>query len=271
MVDAVLRPTAGHPFDALADDYDRSFVETRLGRWLRSAVWDVLAENFSRGDRILELGSATGEDAVWLAGRGVEVTGTDASAKMLAVARRKSERAAVAQRVVFHQIDWNAPDASVPAPRPYDGMLANFGVLNCIRDRRALAERLAVALRPGARAVVVMMGPMCAWEIAWRLGHGDVRGAFRRLRTDATARLMDGETFPVWYPSATQLAEEFGPRLQRRAVSGLGFLLPPTDLCHLVERWPRAFARLRGLDARCARRAISSRLADHYVAVFERV
>ena len=270
MPDAALHPTAAHPFDALADQYDRSFVNTRLGRWLRAAVWEVLAEHFSRGDRILELGSATGEDAVWLAGRGVEVVGTDASAKMLDVARRKSQRAAVSDRVVFHQIDWNAPHAACPEPPPYDGMVANFGVLNCIRDRRALAERLAPALRHGARVVVVMMGPICAWEIAWRLGHGDVRGAFRRLRSDATARLSDGEAFPVWYPSPDQLADEFAPLFQRRAVSGLGFFLPPTDLGHLVDRWPRAFARLRSLDARFARRAISSRLADHYVAVFER-
>lgn len=270
MADTVLSQPATHPFDALADDYDRSFVDTRLGRWLRAAVWEVLAENFSPGERILELGSATGEDAVWLAGRGVAVTGTDASAKMLAVARSKSARAAVAERLTFHQIDWNAPQASPPEPRPYDGILANFGVLNCIRDRRGLAERLAPALRPGARAVVVMMGPICAWEIAWRLGHGDVRGAFRRLRTDATARLMDGAVFPVWYPSPDQLSEEFAPLFRCCGVRGLGFLLPPTDLGHLVDRWPRVFSRLRTLDSRCAHSAIASRLADHYVALFER-
>jgi protein-L-isoaspartate O-methyltransferase len=269
MADTALLQPGTHPFDALADDYDRSFVDTRLGRWLRNAVWEILAQNFTPGDRILELGCATGEDAVWLSGRGVQVTGTDASACMLAVARRKSQRAAVDERVAFHQIDWNSPQTSIPGSPPYDGVLANFGVLNCIRDRRGLAERLAPALRAGARVVVVMMGPVCAWEIAWRLGHGDVRGAFRRLRTQATARLMDGAVFPVWYPSPRQLMEEFAPHFHPRAVSGLGFLLPPTDLGHLVDRWPRAFARLHALDARIAHRAISSRLADHYMAVFE--
>jgi SAM-dependent methyltransferase len=252
----------------LADDYDRSFVTTRLGRWLRAMVWEVLADNFTPGTRILELGSATGEDAVWLAQRGVEVTGTDASAKMLAIARRKAERAGVT--IAFHQVDWNAAHATIPGTPPYDGLLANFGVVNCIRDRPALAARLATVLRPGARVVLIMMGPMCAWEIAWRLGHGDLRGALRRIRRNATARFSDGQHFPVWYPSVRQLTRELAPHFRRRAVGGVGFLLPPTDLSHLVDRWPNGFARLRTLDARLTRTAIASRLADHYVAVFER-
>jgi 2-polyprenyl-3-methyl-5-hydroxy-6-metoxy-1,4-benzoquinol methylase len=260
---------AAHPFDALADDYDRHFAHTRLGRWLREAVWECLAESFATGQRVLDLGTGSGEDAIWLAGRGIDVTATDASARMLAVARAKAEAAGVAHRIGFHQVDWRAPDASAPNSGLYDGALANFGVLNCIADHRRLAERLAVALRRGARVVVVPMGPICGWEIGWRVAHGDVRGALRRLRSGAIAR-FPGASFPVWYPSPARLRAAFGPRLRHLETTGLGFLLPPTELGHLVARWPRGFARLAALDRRLCRSAVSIHLADHYVSVFER-
>lgn len=262
---------AAHPFDALAADYDRSFAHTLLGRWLREDVRECMARSFATGQRILELGAGTGEDAIWLAERGIAVTATDTSAKMLDVARAKAARAGVAERVVFRQVDWSSPDPALPDGGRYDGALANFGVLNCVPDRRRLGARLASALAPGARAIVVTMGPVCAWEIAWRLAHGELRGAFRRLGRQATARFPGGAPFPVWYPSPARLAEDFAPALRHVESTGLGFLLPPTDLGHLVERWPRLFARLAALDRRLRRGALSIRLADHYVSVFERV
>lgn len=268
MAEASPLTAAAHPFDAHAVDYDQHFTHTLLGRWLRAAVWAVLRENFCAGQHVLEIGAGTGEDAVWLAERGVEVTATDASAGMLAVGRSKAQRQSLDGRVIFRQIDWSA--AEVAAPIPYDGVLANFGVLNCIGDRRGLARRLAPAVRPGARMVVVMMGSLCAWEIAWRLGHGEVRAAWRRRRAGAPARVAGGPEFPVWYPSPGELTSELAPLFRRRSLSGLGFLLPPSELHHLVARWPRGFALLRDLDRRLARTSMASRFADHYVMVFER-
>jgi ubiquinone/menaquinone biosynthesis C-methylase UbiE len=270
MVESASLAAPAHPFDALADDYDRSFTHTRLGRWLRAAVWEAMAATFPPGSRVLELGAATGEDAVWLAHRGCNVVATEASGAMLRVARAKIEGAGVSARVSLHQIDWNTDAALPPSDSPYDGLLANFGVLNCIADRRALAARLAPALRPGARAVLVVMNPVCLWEIAWRLAHGEPRGALRRLRRRAVARVVGGPAFAVWYPSPGRLSAELAPMLRCVRVSAVGFALPPSELGDLVERWPRAAAALHGLDRRVARCPLASRLADHYLAVFER-
>jgi SAM-dependent methyltransferase len=260
-----------YPFDAVADQYDRTFTDTRLGRWLRGQVWQALAVHFHPGSRILELGAATGEDALWLAARGVEVVATEVSAGMLNRAREKVARAPAGERIELHQIDWNAAAATPPGDWPYDGVLANFGVLNCIEDRRSLVARIAPALRPGARVVVVVMGPLCAWELAWSLAHGDVETAFRRVRPRTSARLAGGPAFPVWYPSPRRLCRELEPVLRRVSLAPIGFLLPPSELAGLVERWPRLFAALAALDRRAAAHPVAGWLADHYLAVFERV
>jgi methylase of polypeptide subunit release factors len=47
--------------------------------WMRGLVRDIYLRNFKRGDRLLELNAGTGADAVFLAGRGIEVFATDIS------------------------------------------------------------------------------------------------------------------------------------------------------------------------------------------------
>ena len=82
----VARGAAAHAFDTAAAGYDQTFTGTRLGRWLRARVQEHLARCFAAGDRVLELGCGTGEDALWLAARGIDVTALDASRRMLEVA-----------------------------------------------------------------------------------------------------------------------------------------------------------------------------------------
>src|SRR5574341_1364692 len=64
--------SGAHPFDAAALTYDEIFTQRRLGSWLREMVRERLP--FQPGDHILELGCGTGEDALWLAQRGISVT-----------------------------------------------------------------------------------------------------------------------------------------------------------------------------------------------------
>ncbi|GBC83694.1 tRNA 5-carboxymethoxyuridine methyltransferase [bacterium HR11] len=299
------------PFDALAVAYDAWFTDRPLGRRLRAVVWECLERVFQPGDRVIDLGCGTGEDAVWLARRGIVVTAVDASAAMLAVARRKAEAAGVADRIEFVQMDLNEtqdagcsvssshpslpvppvglfappPSAHQPTGRParddgsplgpsvpplWDGVLADFGVLNCIADRRTLAATLARWVRPGGSVVLVPMGPLCLWEVGWHLLHGRVRTAFRRFRSGAPARLKDGGVVRVWYPSPRRLRAEFAPYFRPVQTMGLGVLLPPTDLSHWVERRPRWLARLDRWERRIRRLPLTAWLGDHYLMVFVR-
>jgi SAM-dependent methyltransferase len=271
-----------HPFDAAAADYDAIFTQRRLSRWLRETVWERLAASFRPGAIVLELGCGTGEDAVWLARRGVRVSATDASPEMLAVARRKAAAAGVADRIVFARLDvgefrdWGleSADSSIPNPQSlislYDGAFSNFGALNCLPDRRPVAEALADRVRPGGHVVLVVMGPLCPWEVAWHLLHGEAGTAFRRLRPGVEAHVGMGSTVRVWYPSPRRLRMEFAPHFRLVETVGIGTLLPPPYLDQLVERWPHVFETLALLDRGFERMFPWTWLNDHYLAVFER-
>jgi len=260
-------------FDTAAPDYDRSFTDTWSGRAMRAQVHHHLEEVFQEGHAVLDLGCGTGEDAVWLARRGVQVTAVDASSAMLAVAADKAAAASVGDRVVLAQADLahrRAPFQRGEDAVGFDGALANFGVLNCIEDRQALAATLAASLRPGGTLVVVVMGPFCMSEMAWYLLHGNPRAATRRWRQGAPARVGPGASVPTWYPGPGRLRKEFSPWFVLRHRAGIGALHPAAASGGWSSRRPRAAAVLVGAERLLGSVPWSAWIADHHLAVLER-
>ncbi|HYH44791.1 MAG TPA: methyltransferase domain-containing protein [Thermoanaerobaculia bacterium] len=247
-------------FDKLAAEYDDGFTRTVLGERLRRAVWRRLDARFVPGDRVLELACGTGEDAVHLGGRGVRVMATDASPEMVRVAREKAERAGLTG-VEVRQLAVEDLDR-LDAP-PFDGALSNFGGLNCVADLSAAGQTLAARLRPGAIAVLCVMGPVVPWEWVWFLGRGK---AFRRL----TPGGVEWRGLRVRYPSIRTLRRALSPSFRMRRVAALGALLPPPyaegwaarhpKLIDLLDRWERRLETVPPLPW----------LADHYLMELER-
>ena len=257
-----------HPFDTAAPDYDREFTEPLLGRWYRDAVWSRVRRWFRPGDRILDLGCGTGEDAVFLARQGMRVRAVDVSEGMLEVARRKAEAAGVGERISFHLGD--LAELEPDGEGPWDGALSDFGPLNCLEELEPVGRALARCLRPGAPALLVVMGPCCPWEIAWYLLRGRPREAFRRWRRGLQVPVGGGETVPVWYHSPGGLRRALAEGFVRRDLVGIGSLLPPPYLGGLVERAPRLFGLLTSLDRGLGRVFPFTRMNDHYLIALER-
>jgi len=275
----------GATFDGAAAEYDGIFTGSTLGRWMRERVWVRLDEHFSPGMRILELGCGTGEDAVWLAKRGVRVTATDASQAMLSVARAKAAAAGVGDSIEWQTLDLGRLDSaqdniaglathgaaeSQTSVLHFDGALSNFGALNCVGDLQSVAELLGNSVRPGGRVVLVVMGPWCPWEIAWYAAHGQFRDALRRLRSGGIDAFVGGRPLHVWYPPVGRLGKVFAPWFRHQGTFGIGALLPPPYLGDLVTRWPRLFRRLNEAEERVSGWWPWNRLNDHYLVEFER-
>lgn len=262
--------TAPQPraFDSFAATYDQTFTDTRLGHMLRDRVWCTLQACFAPGSHVLELACGTGVDAVWLAQRGVRVLATDGSPAMVDVARRRIAGAGLEAMVaVEHRSLQGLASREWPAPGPFDGAYSNFGALNTISSWSGLARSLANAVRPGGRLVLVPMGPICPWEVAWHLFHGDIETAVRRLRQPATARI-GAANIPIWYPRLRQLKRALSPWFSHLETYSLGLWLPPSYLGHLVERRPTLFYGLSRLETFTAR--LSGDWGDHYVSIFSR-
>ncbi len=251
---------ANAAFDALAPGYDRAFSETAVGRWLRARTHSWMEPLFAPGSRVLELGCGTGEDALWLARRGIDVLATDVSAAMLEQTRLKT---CAEPNVTAAALDLNALPSTFAGS--FGGVLANFGALNCVHDRRQLAAWLAARMTPGSCAAFAAMGPVCLWEIGWHSLHGEFRTAARRLHGQSAYRPAGGSAaIVVNYPSPTTLTREFAPYFRRAALRGLGLFLPPSDAFGVIERRPELLRALTALEGRSGGSRASAWLSDHY-------
>jgi SAM-dependent methyltransferase len=194
-------------FDGSAQHYDSDFTHTAIGQWLRARVWERLAQ-FQSGAHVLEIGCGTGEDAVWLAKRGVHVVATDASPAMLDQTRRKAHAENVAHLITIQLLDLNA----LPAPAEFgnlDGVYSNFGAINCTSDWAGLADLLGKIVSRDGKVMFGVMSPFCLWETLWHGVHLDFKTASRRWNGKNTSVLADGATLEVFYPRVRRLQKDF--------------------------------------------------------------
>ncbi len=258
------------PFDAIADKYDVTFSSSTIGKVQRDAVWVELMKIFRPGDRVLDIGCGTGMDARFLAEHGMDVVACDKSERMLQVAEgRIAALPAPSGSVQLRLLA--AEDISSLSGRPFDGAFSNFGAVNCVENIAKLASDLAVLLKPGASVLLCLMGPLCLWETAWYLLHGNAAKAFRRFHQHGTeARFAGGGVFPVKYPTPRFLRHVFAPEFCLKAIRGVGVLVPPSYLEAWACRFPRMLRLAASADQVLGRCPAIRMAADHALLRFER-
>ena len=260
--------SSGAAFSAIAAQYDRLFTDTLIGRAQRDAVWKVLGRTFTAGDRVLELNCGTGEDARFLASRGVSVLACDISAPMVALGQARLDQLPVKLPVEFRELATERIGELAGGP-PFDGAFSDFAGLNCVADLEAVATSLAALVKPGGRLVLCLCSRWCLVEILYHLGRGDGRKALRRCRGRAQARL-EGLPFTVYYPTVHQLRRVFAPRFRLRSWIGIGVAVPPSYLEGWVRGHPTLFRLLCRLERWVARLPMLRGAGDHVLLCLER-
>lgn len=188
------------PFQQIAQQYAGLWSETSRGRAQREQVWREIDGIFHPDDRVLDLGCGIGDDAVHLMSRGVEVLGIDSAAGMVEIA---TARGVPARTGMIEELS-SLEDA-------FDGVLSNFGALNCVANLPGLNVALARLVRPRGTLALCVMGRFC-WRSDWR-------HLLQRWQGHARWHGID-----VYYRSARSIARAFAPHFdyQRRVSIGRG-------------------------------------------------
>jgi SAM-dependent methyltransferase len=247
-------------FDDMAGSYDATFTNTKVGRALREIVWSRLEQVFRPSQRILELGCGTGEDAVRLAGSGVRVVATDPSSQMIQMAHRKALMANCRERIEFRRVAME-DTASFADGEVFDGVLSNFGAVNCAQNLQMLIADVADRLSPGAPLLWVVMGRHAPWEWFWYLMRGQWRKAWRRLRPGGTQ--WRGMT--ISYPTPAQMRSLLLPYFSVTRLAPLGVALPPSYAAAWLDRSPFALRVLIRLERWAQRSSMLASWSDHFI------
>ncbi len=265
---ADLQTQAVAPFDVLADTYDEVFTRSLIGQAQRAQVWHVLQQAFSPGQRVLEMNCGTGEDALFLARRGLSVLACDSSPRMISVARSRKAAEQPGAKVEFRLLP--TEQLSQLSREQFDGALSNFGGLNCVDDLRNVAAELAMLLKPGTPLVLCLANRVCAWEMFWYGMQGNKEKAFRRLRSAGVVATLGSARVHVWYPRVSELARTFAPWFRLKSYRGVGVFVPPSYLEHWARRHTSVLRICERLDRLIAPLPVLRSIGDHVLLHFER-
>jgi ubiquinone/menaquinone biosynthesis C-methylase UbiE len=256
-------------FDGIAEEYDRIFTDSVIGKAQRSLVHAALNDRFYIGQRILELNCGTGEDAILLASQGLSVFACDVSSRMIQVARRKAAHHESRLPVTFavcanEHLDWLRRQGT------FDGALSNFGGFNCTPDLSSVAREMEKLVRPGGQFFLCMVGRFCLWEILWYCLRGRWGKAFRRLKRNGSVAHIGGNSVRVYYPKVRDVRAAFAPGFRLQAWRGIGVVLPPSWMEPFFRNRPGLVERLRQMDAWLGERWLFRGIADHILYRFVR-
>lgn len=246
--------SAAAPFDRLAPDYDALWTRSWVGRSQREAVWRWLDPLVKRGDKILDLGCGTGEDALHLGKLGAQVEAIDASAEMVRIACKRGVSARTLRVEYLDQVKG-----------AFDGAISNFGALNCVQDLKPVSRSLARLIHRGGFLALCLMGRCCAWEIGHFLRRRSLSEAFRRWRR---AGCWSSIGLQINYPSIRHLTGIFRPAFQLSQWIGIGVCVPPSYVNALSRATIGCLAKI---DQHLAHWYGLRALADHRLLVFKRL
>ena len=268
------RPAATLAFDRLAPEYD-ALVGGEIFQLLRRRTHRAFARRFPPASRVLEIGCGTGIDTAFLASRGIDVIACDPSEEMVSRSLRRLAHDGCESRTTV--LPCGIQDLAAfldtltdsDSRCAFDGIVSNFGALNCVEHLAPLATLARRYLRPGGIVLVTLMNRFCALEALYFMATGRHQLATRRGGDGAVSVPVAGIPVPTFYHRIVDVEEALGEDARLAAIEGIGVVIPPP---FLEPRWRQMPAFLRRLvtrfDSLVAPLPPFNRVGDHVLLHF---
>ncbi len=192
---------------------------------------------------------------------GARVVATDPSAQMIQMARRKALIGNCEQRIEFRCLPME-DIGSFADGDVFDGVLSNFGAVNCVQNLQALVADVADRLTPGAPLLWVVMGAPCSvGNGCGYLARGQWRKAWRRRRPGG----IEWRGLTISYPTPARMRALLLPYFTVTRLAPLGVALPPSYAAAWLDRSPFAATVLTRLERWAQRSSMLASWSDHFI------
>ena len=255
-------------FNKVADTFDEEDSSNAILQWMRNTVYEIYLSYFKKGDKLLELNAGTGIDAVYLASRGIKVHATDISNEMIEKLRAKIESGNLHDMIKTDNVSFAEIDKIEESD--FDGVISNFGGLNCINDFNDLSETLGDKIKPGGKFIAAVMNTFCPWEIFYYLLKLDPGNAFRRFNRDGIEANLSEFKIKSFYFTPKEFAGQFVKYFEAEKIYSLGLFTPSPYLYGIYEKAKPAVKALMKMDDFTKGFFPFNRIGDHFVIVLKR-
>jgi ubiquinone/menaquinone biosynthesis C-methylase UbiE len=255
-------------FDAVAEVYDATFSQTKIGIAQRKVIRNYLDKKLPAGKslKILELNCGTGEDAVWLAIKGHSVLATDLSERMLEVTEGKVRQNNLTEKIKTQLLDLRKFD-QYDINETFDLIFSNFGGVNCLtlNELKSLSGPFRRLLKPSGKLIMVIMPRFCLWETIYFCSKFRFKEAFRRSREKGLIAKLNGEEITTYYYSPATIKKIFSRDFSISAQLPVGFFLPPSYLEKSLLTIQSILSVLKRLENFYSGLKFLSSVSDHYL------
>ncbi len=255
-------------FNNVAEIYDETFTNTEIGKLQRKAVWDyidkILPEN--KKLNILELNCGTGEDAIYIAQKGHEITATDISEEMIKITKQKVDKSGFKNRVKVLQCDMRELE-NCNFSEKYDFVFSNFGGLNCLNhaELQKLSDNLKNLLVLNGRLIAVIMPKFCLMESLYFLTKFDFKKVFRRNTNSSIPVNVGDNLVETFYYSPKNMIDVFQNNFKKVAIKPIGISVPPSYLEPLFLKRKKLLNVLGNFENHINEVPGLSYASDHYL------
>ncbi len=251
-------------FNRQAPLFDALYSPDSGIRYKRERVRAHLLPLLTSGAHVLELNSGTGEDALFLAGKGFRVHATDISRGMQEQLIKKRQGHPQGNRVTQEICSYTELEKLVERG-PYNHIFSNFAGLNCTGELGKVLDRLDELLLPGGGITLVMLPGFCLWETLL-LFRGKFKTAFRRWFSARGRRAnVEDVSFKCWYYSPSVIHKRLQERFTPISLEGLCTIVPPSYISAFEEKHPGTDRLLKRLESKWRFSRPWRSIGDYYI------
>lgn len=176
---------------------------SRVFRSRTASMFGLLGQSDLGGQKWLDAGCGTGTLSRELAGRGCQVTGVDASSKMISVAKAQQAARPMAAQVDFREV---TTIESLPFPdQSFDGVLC-ASVLEYVPDVERCLTEIGRVLRPGGLFLLSIPNRRSLLRQGFKFAHA----VSSRLSPRPLFRYLEFSTFDTSSDNATSILQRHG-------------------------------------------------------------
>ncbi|MEJ5262207.1 MAG: class I SAM-dependent methyltransferase [Ignavibacterium sp.] len=245
------------------DEYEKS---NKILEWMRKQVYDAALKYLKPGNKILELNSGTGTDALYFARLGFEVLCTDLSDGMIEKISGKIKKENPGKRIRVLQCSYTEFDKL--NGEKFDFIFSNFGGLNCINDLTAVTRHFPNLLNENGKVCLVIMPPVCPWEVLQVIKF-NFKFAFRRFSRFGADANVEGVSIKTYYFSHNKIKSALGSKFKIIYKQGLAVFTPIPQMENFIKKYPHLVKLLQKLDEMFSKLFPFNLVGDHLIIIAE--
>ena len=253
-------------FSRQSEIFDEYEEKNEILQWMRFITHKHLMKYLRKTDKILELNSGTGIDAVFLSSKGFRIHCVDISDGMIKKLKEKVDKFNLGNLISYQLLSFT--ELYKLNTNSFNHIFSNFGGLNCAPDLDQIFSQFKKVLNPGGRVTLVIMPPVCPWEISLII-KGKFKTAFRRFHKGGISANIEGISFKTYYYSVKDIIKKLGPNFQILDIQGLASISPPPYMENFPLRYPRLYNKLTSTDGQVSHICPFNRFADHFIITAE--